>query len=141
MGGIVKIRDYVESDYTGVRLNLEDGGLFDPDWDSQDRLKAKIVRNPGSILVAVVNDLWAVGNAFIVEDGWGAFIFRVVVRKTHRNLGIGSLLVSEAETRVKAKGYGDTSIFVEDDNPELKRWLERLGYVPANSYRCMNKSI
>jgi len=67
-----------------VRRNLDQGRLTDPDIDTQARFEAKVLRDPESIRVAVV-DNEVLGNVFIVEDGWTGFVFRLAVASTHRD--------------------------------------------------------
>jgi predicted N-acetyltransferase YhbS len=72
MNGI-KIRPYTPDDYMSVRRNMEEGGLYYPEIDSEQKLNEKIKRNPGSIIVAELNGE-AVGNVLIMEVD-GAILF------------------------------------------------------------------
>lgn len=44
---MVKIRDYKDSDYEDVKINLKEGELYDSTLDSRANLREKIKRNPG----------------------------------------------------------------------------------------------
>jgi len=49
----IKIRKYLDSDFESVKKLYGDSGWFDPETDSEFRLKDKISRNESSILVAI----------------------------------------------------------------------------------------
>lgn len=136
----VRIRDYAPSDYRAVRSLLEEGGLFERDWDREESLREKVDRYPGSIVVAEQgNDV--VGVVYLSEDGWGAFLFRLAVRRSHRKMRIGAQLLREAEARLKKVGVRVVSIFVDEADQELREYYEKRGFVPAKLYRCMDKVL
>ena len=124
---MVEIRNYKDSDYEDVKTNLKEGDLYDEVWDSRENLKKKIERDPDSIIVAV-EDGKAIGNIYVIRDGWANFVFRLAVRKTHRNKGIAKVLMKEAETRLKQIGVKECSLFVRDDDNKLKEWYKKQGY-------------
>ena len=97
---MVEIRKYSKSDYANVRKNLEAGDMFDPVWDSEVNLGKMIAIDPESVLVAV-EDGQTIGNIYILAGGWEAYIFRLAVRPSHRNKGIGKQLMQEAEKKLK----------------------------------------
>ena len=107
--------------------------------DSEERLKAKVTQNPGSILVAVINGI-AIGNVFITDD-WGPFFFRLAVRKDFRGKGVGRKLVDAVEERVKEKGYKELYMLVADEDTELKDLYHRWGFGDGNLYRFMFKGL
>ncbi len=137
---MVEIRDYNDVDYEDVKQNLVEGNVFSAEWDSRENLKKKIGADPGSIIVAVAGGR-AVGNVYIISDGWAGFMFRLAVRRACRNKGIGSLLLAEAEKRLRNRGVKYISIFAEDANSKLKEYYEKRGYVSAKAYRCMDKEL
>lgn len=71
----IHIRPYTTNDYTWVRRNMEEGGLYYPEIDAEQKLNEKITRNPGSILVAELNGA-VVGNILIMEDLMGTILFQ-----------------------------------------------------------------
>ena len=139
---MVEIRDYTDSDYEDVKINLEEVGMFNPQLDTRENLRIKITKNPGSVIVAVV-DNHAIGNAYIVYDGWNAFIFRLVTRKGYRMQGIGSLLMDEAESRMRKKGAKEVSLFIKEAELEhLERYYTKRGYVHRKGkYQAMYKIL
>lgn len=63
---------------------MEEGGLYYPEIDSEQKLNKEIKRNPGSIIVAESNGE-TVGNVLTMDDGWWLFFFRLSVAKDYRN--------------------------------------------------------
>lgn len=137
---MVMIRDYQDSDYEEVRQNLLNGGLFYELSDTRDNLRRKSERDPESIIVAEY-DHAVVGNVFFVEDGWMPWIFRLAVRKEYRERGIGSLLMDEAEKRLKARGYQLIGFFVNEQEPEAQEWYTKRGSFSGGRYRFMGKKL
>ena len=136
----ITIRDYRLEDYPHVRENLEDGCIFSESMDSEKRLAKKIERNPGSILVAVV-DGRPVGNVFVVEDGWEAFLYRLSVRNEYRRQGIGKALMLAIEKRLKKRGYDEVHLLVHEKNEALREYYFQMGYEPGHVYRWMVKDL
>lgn len=59
-----------------------------------------------------------------------AFIHSFRVRPEHRNLGLGSCLLTHAEQDLLARGFRWVTLNVAEDNPGAMRLYERLGYRP-----------
>lgn|SRR3989338_10794417 len=129
------IRNYIDKYYEDVKFNLQESGLFVPMWDTKNNLKTKISRDAGSIIVAIEENC-AIGNAFIVKDGWCAFIYHLAVRESFRHRGIGKLLIGEVENRLRAKGDIAVSLFTE-----FPKWFAGCGYKNAGNFRCMYKEL
>lgn len=136
----MKIRDYLDSDYEQVKVILQEGKLFDPVIDTRQNFLKKTTRNLGSIIVAEADNC-AVGNVFTVDDGWAAFVFRLGVHSEYRRRGIGSLLMTEAERRLREKGCEEVSIFVNDADERLKNYYRKQGFLSTGSYRFMYKPL
>ena len=75
---MVEIRYYRDEDYEQVRSLLDSCGLFTRNPDTQEELGEKIRRDPESIIVAEDSGR-IVGNVYLMEDGWNAFLFRFAV--------------------------------------------------------------
>ena len=137
----IQIRPYSPNDYISVRRNMEEGGLYHPEIDAEQKLNEKITRNPGSILVAELNGE-VVGNVLIMEDGWGPLFFRLAVAKEYRHKGIGSRLVGEVEGILAIKGYREVYCLVNDNDTELKEYYKERGFKEGDiPYRVMLKGI
>ncbi len=137
---MISIQYYKDSDYEEVKKTLQEGGLFDDVWEDRANLKRKIERDAESIILAVDDDK-IIGCAFIVEDGWNGFIWRLVVREKYRKQGAGKMLMEKSEEIIKARGIKESSIFVSIKNDALKEWYERQGYQKTSDYTFMYKKL
>ena len=137
----ILIRSYEDKDYESLRELLQAENSFYQEFDSPDTFKAKINRNPGSIIVAEINNT-LVGNVFLIEDGWASYITRLVVDKEHRGRGIGTLLMSEAENQLREKRYKGVTIFVDTDNLDAVDLHKSSDYVIRRPTQyCMFKEL
>lgn len=139
---MTKIRGYKDSDYPQVKKNLQEANRFDPVLDGRENLKRKIENNPGSILVAVSTGS-VVGNIYLIEDGWSAFLFRLAVQKQFQRKGIGSLLMDTAEKRLRKKGYSEVSVLIrEEECDRLRGFYAKRGYKPwSKKHQGMSKPL
>jgi len=55
-------------------------------------------------------------------------IWTLSVRRELRSLGIGTVLISAAEDRIRARGLRRAEVGVEENNPRARALYERLGY-------------
>lgn len=137
---MVFIRDYQDLDYEDVRFNLQESGLLIPEWDTRDRLRKKIEDHPSSIIIAE-EDKHAVGNVFLTSDFWCALIFHLSVRKDYQSLGIGKILMDEAENKFKEKGVEAVCLLIENNQDSLKDFYKGRGYFPAGNYLALGKRL
>ncbi|MFI9394001.1 GNAT family N-acetyltransferase [Streptomyces bauhiniae] len=68
------------------------------------------------------------GVDYLVEHSVGT-LWQLAVHPALRSCGIGTVLVSAAEQRIKDRGLRYAELSVEDDNPRAHALYERLGYV------------
>lgn len=80
-----------------------------------------------------------IGQAFVqligtrpeLADGYlRAYIYSVRVRAPYRNLGIGKQIMETAENNLRQRGFSYVTLNVGKDNPNARRFYERLGYSP-----------
>ncbi len=71
--------------------------------DNAQSLSALIRHDPPALLVAD-DDGVVVGSVIAGWDGWRGSIYRLVVARSHRHMGLGRRLVLEAETRLSERG-------------------------------------
>lgn len=136
----MNIRPYQDSDYEEIKDILQSGGHFDEVWDSRVHYSNKIQKDPMSILVAVEeNEI--IGCQLIIRDPWTCFLFRLAVKASHRNKGIGSLLMKAAEDLLKKDGVEEVAIFVNEDDSHLQGYYEKRGYLRGGNYRCLYKKL
>lgn len=136
----INLRNYKDSDYGEVKETLIQSNPFYAPMDSRKNLKRLIERNPEAIILATVKNK-IVGNVFIVENGWSAFIYRLSVRPKYRKHGIGLKLMSEAEKRIRKLGYPEVYLFVNESYKKLKYWYKKQRYYSAHIYRFMTKRL
>src|SRR3989344_702465 len=138
---MINIRAYRDEDYEDVKINLQDGGLFNESVDARKTLRTKIQQAPDSMLVATFNRQ-IVGNVYIIQDAWNSFIFRLEVRKDYREKGIGSRLIEESERILRERGVKDVALFVRSDDSELIDFYKKRGYTPMDKlHQCMWKEL
>jgi len=137
---MVIIRNYHDSDYENVKHNLEETKLYIPIWDTKENLREKIRRKPDSIIVADEKDC-AIGNLFLIEDGWSAFIFHMAVRSDYRQKGIGQKLMSYAEDNLKKQGVKAVSLFVDENLNRIQEFYKKQGYLSLDSFVGMYKLL
>jgi len=124
---MIEIKAYASSDYEEIKQNLQEGGLFEDVWDRKENLDRMTAMNAEAILVAVENGA-VIGSIYIGTFGWEAFIFRLAVRKSHRNKGIGTQLLEEAEKRLRQQGTKEVAFFVDAEDKELQEFYRKRGY-------------
>ena len=137
---MVIIRNYHDSDYEDVKHNLEEAKLYIPMWDNKENLKEKIRRKPDSIIIADEKGC-AIGNLFLIEDGWSAFIFHMAVRSDYRQRGIGQKLMSYAEDNLKKQGVKAVSLFVDENLDKIQEFYKKQGYLSLDSFVGMYKLL
>jgi ribosomal protein S18 acetylase RimI-like enzyme len=79
------------------------------------------VRSPDGTPVA----LGAIGYG---EAAGVGTIFQLSTHEQLRGLGLGTLLISAAEGRIKRRGVSVARLGIEEDNPRARALYERLGY-------------
>ena len=136
----MNIRPYNDTDYEEVKNILKSGGHFDDVWDSRDHWKAKIEKEPASILVAE-EEQNVIGCILIIRDHWTCFLFRLAVKDDYQNKGVGSFLIATAEKQLKNEGVDEVTIFVDESNLNLQKYYEKRGYLRGGSYRCLYKKL
>lgn len=136
----VTIRPYTVDDYSSVISIYKEGELFDEVTDGEEALRSKSKQDPESLLVAE-QDGFVIGTISIVEDGRMALLFRLGVRESARNQGVGKKLMIEAERILKERGHKEANLVVNDQNIELHGFYERKGYKKHRLWRWMAKEL
>jgi len=77
-----------------------------------------VVEDGGSVVASVLGT-W---------DGRRGWVNRLATHPGHRGRGLARLLVTELETRLRAKGCRKVNLLIEPDNAAVVTWYERLGY-------------
>ena len=137
---MIGIRYYKDSDYNGVRQVLKESSLYYYGWDNRKNLKKKISKDKRSIAVAT-DDKKIVGVIYLIDDGWGSFLFRLSVLKSYRKHGIGSMLLEHAEKTLIKYGKKDVSLFIRSNDRMLLKYYKKRGFRKLKTYTEMNKVL
>lgn len=102
--------------------------------DTPDELQKKLVRDPDLFLVAE-DDGRIVGTVIGGFDGRRGLLYHLAVVASFRGRGIGSRLMEEIESRLRAKGCIRCYLMVTPDNVEGMRYYEKRGW------ECMDQVV
>lgn len=122
------IRPYKDDDYPSVESILKNAGQHDENWDHHENLASMIKQDPESVLVAESGGE-IVGCIIMV--GYGervSYLFRLSVKDSRKNQGIGSKLLDTACETLKRRGTKEVDLIVEADNDTLRAYYEKRGY-------------
>ncbi|HUI88929.1 MAG TPA: GNAT family N-acetyltransferase [Anaerolineales bacterium] len=95
--------------------------------DAPGEIQKKIQRDPDLFLVAEAHGE-IVGTVIGGFDGRRGMIYHLAVSALFRGQGIGSRLMSEIESRLRAKGCLKSYLIVLRDNVDAMRFYERIGW-------------
>jgi ribosomal protein S18 acetylase RimI-like enzyme len=95
--------------------------------DPPATIERLLARDPGALLVAHL-DAMIVGTAIATWDGWRGHIYRVAVTPERRRQGMGRLLVTAAQARLRTLGATKVNVAVDEHDPgSIAFWLA-VGY-------------
>jgi len=121
-----QIRTFAPEDYnsilqlwqaSGLRIKASDTLAELRKLDQDLFLVAEKIQ--GGLIVGAVIGAW---------DGRRAWIYHLAVSPTARRTGIGSLLMSEVEKRLRARGALKINLLVESDNLKARSFYRSLSY-------------
>ena len=95
--------------------------------DTSKEIQKKLERDPDLFLVAEENGQ-IIGTVIGGFDGRRGLIYHLAVAASFRGRGIGSRLMEEVETRMRAKGCLRCYLLVTADNPEGMAYYEKHGW-------------
>lgn len=124
------IREFsFDDDYDRV-LNLWRGietGMHVGPSDAPAEIKKKLQRDPDLFLVAELrNEI--IGSVIGAFDGRRGAIYHLAVRRDFRGQGIGTMLLSEVEQRLQARGCLKGLLHVFADNTEAVQFYKNHGW-------------
>lgn len=108
--------------------------------DTLKEIGRKITRDPELFLVAEVKGV-IVGSVVGGFDGRRGLIYHLAVATSFRSLGIGSRLMNEVETRLRAKGCLKCYLLVTIDNPEAGDYYKQRGWYEMDTVRLYGKNL
>lgn len=108
--------------------------------DTLPEIEKKVSRDPDLFLVAE-SDGCIVGSVIGGFDGRRGLIYHLAVATSFRERGIGSRLMDEVETRLRAKGCLKCYLMVLLDNPELENYYQRRGWGRMDTVHLFGKEL
>jgi ribosomal protein S18 acetylase RimI-like enzyme len=119
---------YAESHFDGVKNLWLESFPGDPSWNrAEAAIPAKLAVQRELFLVALDGNK-IVGSIMAGYDGHRGWLYAVAVSNDFRRRGIGSALVHEAETRLKALGCRKINLQIRASNAAVGAFYKRLGY-------------
>jgi ribosomal protein S18 acetylase RimI-like enzyme len=95
--------------------------------DTPEELQKKLARDPDLFLVGE-EDGRIIGTVIGGYDGRRGLLYHLAVAASFRGRGIGSRLMDEIESRLRAKGCIRCYLMVLADNDEAIRYYEKHGW-------------
>jgi ribosomal protein S18 acetylase RimI-like enzyme len=95
--------------------------------DTPREIEKKLSRDPDLFLVAE-SEGRIIGSVIGGYDGRRGLIYHLAVEAEFRNMGIGSQLMEELESRLRDKGCLKSYLLVTVDNPEAEEYYKRHGW-------------
>jgi ribosomal protein S18 acetylase RimI-like enzyme len=89
---------------------------------------ARLLREPGAVLLVALDGDRVVGTVIAGWDGWRGNISRLAVLSEYRRRGIARALVAEAEAVLRTRGGARISALVEHDHAWAVGFWEAAGY-------------
>lgn len=131
---MVKIRSYKSTDYSLIKIMLQEADLYDDVWDSEENLIGMISEDSQSVLVGEDNDK-IVAIVYLISFGSKvSFIFRLAVKKEYRNKGIATKLIKFAEEILLKRGVSEIGLFADAKNKELINFYNKRLFLTSNKH-------
>lgn len=135
----ILVTPYTPTDYPGLKHLYQQsdlyGGQFDPDRDSEERLRRRIEADPDAILIAKIKGK-VVGTVSLIEDARVAWLFRFAVERSEHEAAITEQLCSYALNILRQRGHSQVLVYTPTDNQHLHERYEQLGFQRGNDYTC-----
>jgi ribosomal protein S18 acetylase RimI-like enzyme len=109
--------------------------------DTPEEIQKKIARDPDLFLVAAEEDGQIIGTVIGGYDGRRGLLYHLAVAASFRGRGIGSRLMDEIESRLRAKGCIRCYLMVLADNDEAIRYYEKHGWENMDHVLTYGKNL
>lgn len=139
----IKIREFCfPSDYESVyRLwGSIEKGVHIGRSDTPAEIEKKIARDPDLFIVAE-SEGDIVGSVMGGFDGRRGLVYHLAVATSFRGMGIGSRLMDEVESRLRAKGCLKCYLLVTRDNAEAESYYQHRDWQPMDSVHLFGKEL
>ena len=104
----------------------------DPDWNKAAATIPAILQERPDLFLLALQDETVVGATVAGYDGHRGWLYSAAVLADHRGRGIGTALVKEAESRLRALGCVKINLQVRRLNSGAAAFYEKLGYRPED---------
>jgi len=108
--------------------------------DTLAEIEKKLARDPDLFLVAE-SDGNIIGSVIGGYDGRRGLIYHLAVAESLRGKGIGSCLMDEVESRLRARGCLKCYLLVTDDNPEAEEYYKHRGWQHMEYIHLFGKEL
>jgi ribosomal protein S18 acetylase RimI-like enzyme len=108
--------------------------------DTLAEIQKKLSRDPDLFLVAEADGA-IIGSVIGGYDGRRGLVYHLAVALPFRGLGIGSRLMEELESRLRAKGCLKCYLLVTSDNPEAEDYYRHRGWRHMNDIHLYGKDL
>jgi ribosomal protein S18 acetylase RimI-like enzyme len=139
----VQLREFhFPEDYAAVRQLWEsmERGVHVGRSDTPDEIQKKLARDPDLFLVARHGDK-IIGTVIGGFDGRRGLLYHLAVEGSFRGRGIGALLLSEVESRLRQKGCLKCYLMITPDNEEAMRYYEKRGWHHMDYVQAYGKDL
>src|SRR6266496_4821999 len=139
----IKIREFqFPADYQPVYdlwISIE-RGVHVGRSDTLIEIEKKFSRDPDLFLVAECENK-IIGSVIGGYDGRRGLIYHLAVSASFRGQGIGSRLMDEVESRLRAKGCLKCYLLITNDNPEVEIYYQNCGWYHMDTVRLFGKEL
>jgi ribosomal protein S18 acetylase RimI-like enzyme len=108
--------------------------------DTPAEIEKKIARDPDLFLVAE-SDGTIIGSVIGGYDGRRGLIYHLAVATAFRGRGIGSCLMDEVESRLRAKGCVKCYLLVVEGNTEAESYYQQRGWEHMDNIHLYGKEL
>ena len=108
--------------------------------DTPAEIEKKLMRDPDLFLVAE-SDGDIVGSVIGGFDGRRGLVYHLAVAAPCRGMGIGSRLMNEVESRLRAKGCLKCYLLVTTDNSEAEGFYRQQGWQLMDTVHLLGKEL
>jgi ribosomal protein S18 acetylase RimI-like enzyme len=123
-----RVRPYAAHDFEAVSKLWREVFPDDPPWNRAEvAIPAKLAVQPDLLLVAIAGEQ-VLGTVMAGYDGHRGWLYSVAVLEAHRRLGIGTMLIREAEMRLQRLGCAKINLQVRAANSDVAEFYKKLGY-------------
>ena len=108
--------------------------------DTLAEIEKKIARDPDLFLVAESENA-IIGSVIGGFDGRRGLIYHLAVAESFRGKGLGSCLMDEVESRLRAKGCLKCYLLVTNDNVEVGDYYQQRGWQHMDYIHLYGKEL